>query len=170
MTSTAKFNSSATSLCDYSLCSVRISLSSVDSRNRKGLSGCNLFTTDSAPASVRDVILWPWKSCRHSRLASPSFNMDISLLFDGKGFAMPTTVIQRNGSRRLRNCCVFNHGCDLSWAVSRVLQRARCASGPSAARPKRSFASNSRTSPGLRQRSASLAISRACWVLISRIA
>ena len=61
-----------------SWCRLRISSSSVEKRNRKGLSGLNLFSNNSASVNVAEVIARPRKSCRHNRVASRSSNINVS--------------------------------------------------------------------------------------------
>lgn len=57
----------------------RSSSSSVDKRNRKGLSGCNPSTNDSASTSVWAVTVCPRKSFCHKRVTSRSYCMNVSL-------------------------------------------------------------------------------------------
>ncbi len=61
-----------------SWCRLRISSSSVEKRDRKGLSGLNLFSNSSASVNVAEVIARPRKSCRHNRVASRSSNINVS--------------------------------------------------------------------------------------------
>ena len=61
-----------------SWCRLRISSSSVEKRDRKGLSGLNLFSNSSASVNVAEVIARPRKICRHNRVASRSSNINVS--------------------------------------------------------------------------------------------
>jgi len=61
-----------------SWCRLRISSSSVEKRDRKGLSGLNLFSNSFASVNVAEVIAPPRKICRHNRVASRSSNINVS--------------------------------------------------------------------------------------------